>query len=114
MEFNTQPQTVQGLRRGEPKDGFGLAALAALFAVPDTGYAFALEPDGRSARVMQSHPVLLPSFVAASAEAKAISDRLKEQVADNMLTAYLAALEKDAGVSLNDTLWRNIAGQQTN
>jgi len=114
MEFNTQPQTVQGLRRGEPKDGFGFAALAALFAVPDTGYAFAIEPDGRSARVMQSQPVLLPSFVAASAEAKAISDRLKEQVADNMLTAYLAALEKDAGVSLNDTLWRNIAGQQTN
>jgi peptidyl-prolyl cis-trans isomerase D len=114
MEFNTQPQTVQGLRRGEPKEGFGLGALAALFAVPDNGYAFAIEPDGKSARVMQSQPVLLPSFVAASAEAKAISDRLKEQVADNMLTAYLAALEKDAGVSLNDTLWRNIAGQQTN
>lgn len=114
MEFNSQLQTVQGLRRGEPKDGVGLAALAALFAVPDTGYAFALEPDGRSARVMQSQPVLLPSFVAASAEAKAIGDRLREQVADNMMTAYLAALEKDAGVSVNDPLWRNITGQQTN
>lgn len=114
MEFNTPVQTVQGLRRGEPKDGFGLGALAALFAVPDTGFAYAIEPDGRSARVMQSQPVMMPSFDAASAEAKAIGDRLRDQVAEDVLTAYLAALEKDAGVTVNETLWRNISGQQTN
>jgi peptidyl-prolyl cis-trans isomerase D len=114
MEFNAPVQTVQGLRRGEPKDGFGLGALAALFAVPDTGVAYAIEPDGKSARVMQSQPVMMPSFVAASAEAKTIGDRLKSQISEDMLTAYLAALEQDAGVTLNETLWRNIAGQQTN
>jgi len=114
MEFNAPVQTVQGLRRGEPKDGFGLGALTALFAVPDTGVAYAIEPDGKSARVMQSQPVMMPSFVAASAEAKAIGDRLKSQISEDMLTAYLAALEQDAGVTLNETLWRNIAGQQTN
>jgi peptidyl-prolyl cis-trans isomerase D len=114
MEFNAPVQTVQGLRRGEPKDGFGLGALAALFAVPDNGFAYSIAPDGKSARVMQSQPVMMPSFVAASAEAKAISDRLKDQISEDMLSAYLAALEKDAGVTVNDTLWRNISGQQTN
>jgi hypothetical protein len=63
---------------------------------------------------MQSQPVMLPPFVAASAEAKQISDRLKGQVADNVLTAYLQAVEQQAGVALNEAAWRNISGQQTN
>ena len=57
---------------------------------------------------------MLPPFVAASAEAKQISDRLKGQLADNVLTAYLEALEQKAGVSVNEATWRNISGQQTN
>lgn len=113
-ETGAELRTAQGLRRAERSDSFGAGAIAALFAVPDNGFAFALEPDGRSARVMQSQPVMLPAFVAASAEAKQISDRLKGQLADNVLTAYLAALEQQAGVSVNETTWRNISGQQTN
>lgn len=113
-EAGAQVQTAQGLRRKESDDSFGPAAVAALFAVPDTGFAYALEPDGRGARVMQSQPVLLPTFDASSPEAKAIAERLKAQVADNMLTAYLAAVEKEAGTTVNETLWRNISGQQTN
>ena len=113
-EAGTTVQSIQGLRRGESEDRFGPAAVAALFAVPETGFAFAIEPDGRSARVMQSQPVMLPPFDPASAEAKSISEGLKGQLADNMLTAYLSSLEQNAGVTLNETLWRNISGQQTN
>jgi peptidyl-prolyl cis-trans isomerase D len=113
-EAGAELKTAQGLRRAERSDSFGPAAIAALFAVSDNGFAFALEPDGRSARVMQSQPVMLPPFVAASAEAKQISDRLTGQLADNVLTAYLQALEQQAGVSVNDAAWRNISGQQTN
>ena len=113
-EAAVQIQSAQGLRRKESDDSFGPAAVAALFAVPENGFAYALEPDGRGARVMQSQPVLLPTFDATSPEAKAIAERLKAQVADNMLTAYLGALEKEAGTTVNDTLWRNISGQQTN
>ena len=113
-EAGAQVQSAQGLRRRESGDSFGNAAVAALFAVPDNGFAYALERDGRSVRVMQSQPVLLPAFDAASPEAKSISDRLKAQVADNVLTAYLSALELEAGASINQTSWRNISGQQSN
>ena len=113
-ETGAEVRTAQGLRRAERSDSFGPDAIAALFAVPENGFAHALEPGGRSARVMQSQPVLLPPFVAASAEAKQISDTLKGQVADNVLSAYIAALEKEAGVSVNEATWRNISGQQTN
>jgi peptidyl-prolyl cis-trans isomerase D len=110
-EAKTQVKTEQGLRRGESSGSFGPAAVAALFAVADDGFAYALEPDGRGARVMQSQPVLLPPFDPASAEAKSIGEKLKGQISDNMLSAYLAALEKEAGVQVNDTVWRNISGQ---
>ena len=113
-EAAAEVKTAQGLRRAERNDSFGPDAIAALFATPETGFAYALEPDGRSARVMQSQPVLLPAFVAGSAEAKQISDALKGQVADNVLTAYIAALEKEAGVTVNEAVWQNISGQQTN
>ena len=113
-EAAAEVKTAQGLRRAERNDSFSPDAIAALFATPETGFAYALEPDGRSARIMQSQPVLLPAFVAGSAEAKQISDALKGQVAGNVLTAYIAALEKEAGVTVNEAVWQNISGQQTN
>ena len=36
------------------------------------------------------------------------------EVADNVLSAYIAALEKEAGVTVNEAAWQNISGQQTN
>ena len=113
-EAKATVETVQGLRRTEASAGFGPAAVAALFAAPEKGFAYALEPDGRSARIMQSEPVLLPAFDPASPEVKSIADKLKPQLSDNMLGAYLAAVQAEAGVKINDTLWRNVTGQQTN
>lgn len=113
-ETNAEVKTAQALRRKESDDTFGPAAVAALFAVPDNGFAYALEPDGKGARVMQSEPVLLPAFDAASPDVKKISEKLVPQIAENMLTSYLTQLQSDAGVKVNETLWRNISGQQTN
>lgn len=113
-EAKSQVQTAQGLRRSESGESFGPAAVAALFAVPDDGFAYALEPDGKGARVMQSVPVLLPAFDPASPDAKSIAKKLEPQVASSMLDAYLAALQDQSGVTVNETLWRNVSGQQTN
>lgn len=107
-------QTAQGLTRTEASDNFPAVAVAALFAVSDRGFAYALEPDGRSARIMQAEPVLLPAFDPASPEGKAIAERLKPRLSDNLLTAYLASLEQQAGVNVNDTVWRSIAGEPVN
>jgi peptidyl-prolyl cis-trans isomerase D len=113
-EAGSKVETAQGLRRTETDATFDAVAVTALFAAPENGFAYALEPDGRSARVMQAMPVLLPAFDPASAEAKTLAEQMKTQVADNVLTAYLTSLEKRAGVTVNETLWRNISGQQTN
>jgi len=113
-EAKAEIQTAQGLRRTETGASFEAAAVAALFAVPDNGFAYALEQDGKGARVMQSVPVLLPAFDANSPDAKSIAGKLEPQIASSMLDAYLAALQQQSGVTVNEALWRNVSGQQTN
>lgn len=113
-EMKTEVQTAQGLKRTEQGASFGPAAVRALFAAPESGFAYAVEADGKGARVMQSVPVLLPAFDPASPDAKSIAERLKPQLADVMLTAYLNALQDKVGVTINDGLWRQVSGQQTN
>ncbi|MFO1130524.1 MAG: SurA N-terminal domain-containing protein [Hyphomicrobiales bacterium] len=113
-EAKAQVQSAQGIKRTEQGASFGPAAVKALFAVPDTGFAYAVETDGKGARVMQSVPVLLPGFDPSSPDAKSIAEKLKPQVADAMLMAYLNALQNKVGVSVNEGLWQKVSGQQTN
>jgi peptidyl-prolyl cis-trans isomerase D len=106
-------QTATGLKRNETSADFDAAAVQALFAVPENGFAYALEGDGRGAKVIQSSAVLLPPFDATSEEAKTIGDQLKQAMGGDVLAAYLGALQTKAGVSINDELWRQISGTQT-
>ena len=112
-ETGAEIQTAQGMKRNESDANFGPAAVAALFAVPENGYAHALEADGKGAKVMQSQAVLLQAFDAASSDAKAITEQVTTQASGDVLSGYLGALQKDAGVSINETLWRQISGTQT-
>ena len=112
-EANTEIQSAQGLRRNESDQNFDVDAVTAVFAVPENGFAYAVEPGGRSAKIMQSQAVLLPAFDPAAQDVKAESDRMKAQVASDALSGYLVALQEEAGVDINETVWRNISGQQT-
>ncbi|MBC8037970.1 MAG: hypothetical protein H7X89_12220, partial [Rhizobiales bacterium] len=113
QEAGTTVQTAQGLKRSETNASFDAVAIAALFSVPENGFAFALEPDGKGARVMQSQAVVLAPFDAASEEAKTIASTIKDGSANDLLTSYLGHLQGQAGVAINETLWRQISGTQT-
>ena len=112
-EAGAEVKTAQGMKRNESDATFDPVAVAALFAVPENGFATALEADGKGAKIMQSQAVLLQAFDAASPEAKAISDELKGQAGSEVLSGYLAALQNKIGVTINETLWRQISGAQT-
>lgn len=109
-ESNAEIKTAQGLKRGETSVGFDAAAVKAVFGVPENGFAMALETDGKGARIIQSAAVLLPPFQAGSAESKAIADELNAGSSEDLLGAYTVALKKDVGVTVNETLWRQISG----
>jgi peptidyl-prolyl cis-trans isomerase D len=106
-------QASTGLKRNETSADFDAAAVQALFAVPENGFAYALEGDGRGAKVIQSSAVLLPPFDATSEEAKTIAGQLDQAMGGDVLASYLGALQTKAGVSINEELWRQISGTQT-
>ncbi len=112
-ELGTAVQTAQGMRRNESSSGFDVLAVTALFSVPENGFAFAVEPDGKGAKVMQSQAVLLPSFNPESEEAKALAKEMEGTVSNDMLLAYLSSVESAAGAKINENLWRQISGTQT-
>jgi hypothetical protein len=56
---------------------------------------------------------LLPPFDPTSQEAKTIGQTLQQAATNDLITAYLGAAQNEAGVSINETLWRQISGNQT-
>lgn len=112
-EAGAEIQTAQGLRRNENTDTFDAAAVNALFAVPEKSFAYAVESDGKAARVMQSEAVLLPAYDPKAPDNARAADALKQALGGDLAGAYLAALQKDAGVTVNEDLWRQISGQTT-
>jgi peptidyl-prolyl cis-trans isomerase D len=110
QEAGAEVKTVQGLKRNETNADFNQEAVSALFSVPDNGIVFAPENDGKGAKVMQAKLVMAVPFDPKSAEAQEIRKSLSEAAANDLLGTYLVALQGELGVTVNETLWRQITG----
>jgi peptidyl-prolyl cis-trans isomerase D len=110
-EQASEVKTQNGIKRGQSSEAFDTAAVAALFAVPENGFASALEGDGKHAKIMQSTPVMTQPFDASSADVRKITELLSESLSTDISSLYLAELQHDLGVSLNDALWQQVNGQ---
>jgi peptidyl-prolyl cis-trans isomerase D len=105
-------KTAQGLKRQEANGEFDVPSVTALFSVPEKGFAWSLEGDGKSAKIMQSQPVLTPPLDAESETAKNIIKNISGAASQDLLVAYLGDLQSKAGVSINETLWQQVSGTQ--
>ena len=103
-------KTAQGLRRNEAGPEFDVPAVTALFSVPEKEFAWSLEGDGKTAKIMQSQPVLAEPYNSNSAQAKELAQSVKDAASKDLLTAYLTALQGKIGVSINDALWQQVSG----
>ncbi len=113
-EAKAEIKTVQGLKRNETTDEFGPDAVRALFAVPENGFAFAVEGDGKGAKIMQSQAVLIPPYDPASAEAKTISKALSDGAGANLAAGYVADVKNELGVYVDENMWRQVTGANAN
>ena len=109
-ETNATIQTATGLKRNETSADFDAEAVKAVFAIPENSFTYALEGDGKGAKVIQSQAVLLPPFDPKSEEAKQIAGQANQGLGSDGMAAYLAQLQRQAGVTINEELWRQIAG----
>ncbi len=113
QEAQATVKTATGLKRNETNADFDAAAVTAVFGVPERGFTFAIDGEGKSAKVIQPQAVLLPPYDSNSADAKDITETVQQGTADDVLALYLANLQDRLGVTINDSLWRQISGTQT-
>ncbi|WP_162914337.1 peptidylprolyl isomerase [Taklimakanibacter lacteus] len=113
-EAKAEIKTVLGLKRNETTNEFDQQAVAALFMVSENGFAYALEGDGKGAKVMQSQAVLIPTFDPNSEEAKTISKALSDGAGGNLAAGYAADVQNEVGVYVDENMWRQVTGANAN
>ena len=109
-EAGAEVKTMLGVKRNETAGGFDAGAVAALFSIPDNGFAFAAEPDGKGAKIMQALPVMTPPFDPKSKEAETARQALRQGLTNDVLALYIADLQKRFGTTINNNLWQQVTG----
>jgi len=113
-EAKAEIKKVEGLKRNETTNEFGPEAVAALFSVPENGFASAPEGDGKGAKIMQSQAVLIPTFDPNSEEAKTITKALTDGAGSNLAASFVADVQNELDVYVDENMWRQVTGANAN
>ena len=103
-------ETASDLQRGKPGGFMPAKAVEAAFRTPK-GVATSVEGDKDSERfVFRVTDVVDPAFDANSSQGKAITDTLRSSHNEDILTEYIARLENDFGVAINQAALNQVVG----
>ena len=101
-----------GLKRGHASGPLSIAAIDAVFRTPKDAPGVAPGQNVAERIVFRVTEIKVPSFDAASAEAKRYNDSLRRALSDDLFSQYVAQLEDSLGVSINQDALRRLAGGQ--
>ncbi len=105
-------QSVTDIGRGSQNEALGRAAIEALFGVPESGIAVALDRSGESAKVIKSSAVLAQPFDSSSKDATEIAEAIAAGLGDDLTAQYSAALQSSLEVKVNEALWQRVSSGQ--
>jgi peptidyl-prolyl cis-trans isomerase D len=105
-------KTVTAIKRNAVSEEFDGVAAIALFSVPEKSLTWALEGDGKTARIIEVTKVTLPA-AGATASGKEIADLAKQGLSADLLDGYMKSARSGTTVTLNEELWRQISGNST-
>ena len=112
VEIGATIKTSVNLKRNEASVDFDGVSVNALFSAPDKGFAWSLEGDGKSARVMQVIKDTIPSMMATSDPIKKMQTEQASGFAQDLGQTYVQALRQNANVTINEPLWRQNTGTE--
>ena len=104
-------RTITGLKRNDARADFPAAAVRAVFAGPERGVIVAPAADGVSWLVVKSTPLATPPMDANADQVRSIRQVLAQSLAEDMQAQFLAALQKEFGMHINQARWAQITGQ---
>ena len=110
VKLSSPLKTAAGLKRNETSEDFDGTAVVSLFDQPELGFAWSLEGDGKTARVMQVVKVALPALMATSPEITKLQEEANIGLSADIGASFIAALRKNANVTINEELWKQNSG----
>ncbi len=107
-------ETAQGLQRGKPAGFLPATLVAAVFRTPKDAAGVADGKDQTERYVFRVTEVADPKLDPASAQDKAIAASLKNSYSDDITGEYIARLENEFGVEINQAAINQVIGGTTN
>jgi peptidyl-prolyl cis-trans isomerase D len=98
-----------GIKRGASIPGLPAAAIAAIFRTAQDGVG-SVDAGPSERIVFRVTEIKVPTLDLQSAEAKRIDDVLKNSITEDLVAQYVAQLEKDVGVSINQSALNQVTG----
>ncbi len=111
-ELEAAIKTVSAIKRNNTSEEFDGVATLALFSVGEKALTWALEGDGKSARIIEVTKVNIPQGMA-SVSAQEVGDVAKRGLGSDLLDSYLKSARAGTTVTVNEELWRQISGTTT-
>ena len=108
--YNLTPEWRPGIKRGNPPPGTTARAIDTIFSTPKDGVA---TTEGRTSTeriVFRVTDITVPPLDPESSDGKQLDEVLRRSLADELLAQYVARLEADIGVSINQTALNQITG----
>ena len=99
-----------GIKRGSPPAGIPAAAVAEVFKTPQdaSGTAEGATPTERM--VFRVTEIKVPPLDPQAEDAKRIEDALKSRATEDLIAQYIARLESEVGVTINDSALNQVTG----
>ena len=107
-------ETATDVKRSVPPAGVPARAIDAIFRTPKGEVAAAEGATVTDRVVFRVTDVVVPKFDPASEEAKRIDEALRRAIGDDIYAQYIAKLESEIGVTINDKALATATGASTN
>jgi peptidyl-prolyl cis-trans isomerase D len=110
---NLKVETMNGIKRGQGSGALSQAAVAAVFrtAKDAVGRAEGAQPVEQV--VFRVTEIVVPTLDAASADAKRVVETLDRGLSEDILGEYIAKLESEIGVTINQSALNQVVGGGT-
>ena len=110
---NGKAEWLPGLKRASAPQNIPARAVTDIFTTPKDG---AGQADGATATdriVFKVNEITVPTFDPEATDAKRVDEALRKAIGDDVVTQYIAKLEKDVGVTINQAGLNQVSGGST-
>ena len=109
-EAGLKVETAADLQRGKPGGFLPAKVVEAVFRTPK-GVPASAEGDKNTERfIFRVTEVIDPALDASSPQGKAITDTLQNSFSEDIVSEYIARLENDFGVTINQSAFNQVIG----